>query len=266
MRILLVDDEPLALLDLERTLQQIAPEAALYSFLSAEKALAATAEILPEVAFLDIQMPGINGLGLAKALKDRAPTVNIIFVSAYSDYMAQAFTLHASGYITKPVTLQDISRELNDLRYPLARPAKRIRIQTFGNFEVFADGKPIHFSRSRAKEILAYLVDRKGAGVSKKELAGILWSDEAYTRSKQYELQHLVQSLIKSLQAVQAEAILIRQHNSLAVDTSQFDCDYYQFERWDTQAINAYHGEYMANYSWAEWTAGALDKSAHIGN
>ena len=71
--------------------------------------------------------------------------------------------IHASGYIEKPVTAGKVRKETEDLRYPLpAENEPRLKIQCFGNFEVYdRTGKPAHFSRSKAKEVMAYLVDRK---------------------------------------------------------------------------------------------------------
>lgn len=90
--------------------------------------------------------------------------------------MAEAFQLHASGYIMKPVTVKAVEEELRNLRYSLPEPSVQpLRVQAFGNFEVFYKGQPVHFSRSRTKELFAYLIDRRGAGSTMGELISILW-------------------------------------------------------------------------------------------
>lgn len=71
-------------------------------------------------------MREINGIHLAKALKDIFPKTNIVFVTGYSEYMCQAFSIHASGYIMKPVTPEKIKKELNNLRYPIKKEKSKL--------------------------------------------------------------------------------------------------------------------------------------------
>lgn len=136
-----------------------------------------------------------------------------------------------------------------------------MRIQCFGNFEVFVDGKPVEFKRSKSKEILAYLVDRNGAAVKNKELAAILWEDQAYTRSMQSHLQTLIVEMLRALDAVGVKDIIIKQRGSFAVDIAKVYCDAYQFNYRDIKGVNAFHGEYMANYSWGEFRIGNLNNT-----
>ena len=75
-------------------------------------------------------------LEVAKRLKDINPKMNIIFVTGFSEYKGDAMDMKASGYIMKPVTKEDVERELNDLRYPSMLPKKDalLKVQCFGNF------------------------------------------------------------------------------------------------------------------------------------
>lgn len=129
-----------------------------------------------DTAFLDVEMAGMSGMALAERLRRMKPDVNIIFVTGHGSYRDGAFGLHASGYLMKPVTARKVREELKDLRYPVA-PARRVRIRTFGNFEVYLDGKPLMFRYSRTRELLAYLVDRQGALCAVGEVAGVLFED-----------------------------------------------------------------------------------------
>lgn len=58
--------------------------------------------------------------------------------------------------------------------------------------------------------------------------------------------------LIAALKKAQAEEILVKGHNSFAVDPETFDCDYYRFLQGDPAAVNAFQNDYMQSYSWAE--------------
>lgn len=133
-----------------------------------------------------------------------------------------------------------------------------LKIQTFGNFEVFYDGRPVDFSRAKSKELLAYLIDRRGAAVTTAEACGVLWEDKEYNFSLQRQFQTIVSDLIKSLKRHKSDHIIRRKRNCLSVDVSGLECDFYKLLAGDKDAKVQYHGEYMSNYSWAELTAGFL--------
>ena len=157
-------------------------------------------------------------------------------------------------------TKEKILDELNNLRHPPKRsqPEREINIQCFGSFEVFCNKKPVQFLRSKSKELLAYLVDRRGASCSAAEIASILWDDGVYDRSRQKQFSVIRADMIKSLKQVNADKIIVKSRDSLAVNTTLFDCDYYMALNGDVAAINSFTGEYMMPYSWAEYTTGML--------
>ena len=74
----------------------------------------------------------------------------------------------------KPVLAEDISKELDDLRSPVSAISSRVRIQTFGNFDIFVDNVPLVFFRAKAKETLAYVVSKNGGSVTVAELAAVI--------------------------------------------------------------------------------------------
>lgn len=94
-------------------------------------------------------MRGMNGVELARRLKEINPKMNIIFVTGYSEYAGEAMSLHASGYIMKPVSKAKVEKELADLRFPIIpKNDALLRVQCFGNFDVFTpDGEHVHFER-----------------------------------------------------------------------------------------------------------------------
>ena len=107
MRILLVDDEELQLLRLTEAVKKALPADNVFlSYANPVLAWEENKETPVDIAFLDIDMPVINGILLAKKLKIVNPQVNVIFVTAYNEYALDAYKLHASGYVTKPVNLE----------------------------------------------------------------------------------------------------------------------------------------------------------------
>ncbi len=102
MRIFLADDEKYALKYLFDCLTELRPEAELVSFDRSDEALEyIRKDAAFDVAFLDISMPVINGVELAKELKKLNPTINIVFCTAHEQYAMDAVKLHVSGYSIK---------------------------------------------------------------------------------------------------------------------------------------------------------------------
>lgn len=259
MNFLLVDDEPGALEVLVQAAREAAPKAGLFAFDRPSAALECAGRQHIDVAFLDIDMGGQSGLELAQRLKALDDDINIVFVTVHSNFAVDAFALHASGYLLKPASGADIKQALENLRRP-PRPVAgaRLCVRTFGNFEVLLGGKPLHFPRSKAKELLAYLVHKRGTGCGAKEIASVLYEDQAYTLSVQRQVQTVIHTLVKTLKDAGCGDVLLRSYNNLAVDTEKIDCDYYRLLDGEAGAARRYTGEYLANYSWAEFTSGYL--------
>ena len=260
MNILAVDDEIHALGLLERSILAVASSAKLYPCQDVNSALAAANNQKIDVAFLDIHMPQMTGVELAFELKQINPHINIIFVTGFSEYMKQSIDLRASGYVLKPVTPEAIKTELENLRNPIEwNNEKRIKILTFGNFDVFVDGTPLKFERKQSKEILAYLVDKRGTSATYPELAAMLWEDSDYDRTQQKNLQVYIASLVKCLNSVGVRDLILKNRQGILLNTKIVDCDYYRFLEGDARVINSFTGQYMSAYSWAEFTTGYLE-------
>lgn len=262
MRILTVDDEHPALNILNRAIQEALPDAEIRSFSRAREAVNEVREngFHPDVAFLDISMPGLSGLELAAALKMLCPGVNIVFVTGFSRYALNAMALRPSGYVMKPATKEKILAELQNLRNPPPRTmaAKSVRVQCFGSFGVFVRGEPLRVGRSRALELLAFLVDRRGVFCSTESIAEALWEDGMYDRARQQQISLYRRELLRALEDAGASEILSVTRDSMAVRPENFDCDYYAALAGDTTAMNAFLGEYMATYPWARYMESEL--------
>lgn len=269
MRILAIDDELHARRTLVSALHEAAPEAEVVEFALPSEMLAYAEEHPFDAAFLDINLRGMGGMELAARLKRLNPKVNLVFVTGYSEFTGEAIAMHASGYIMKPVTAEQVRRELDDLRYSPETPEEGRRallhLHCFGNFDVSdAEGRPVRFERSKAKELLAYLTFRRGAACTTREVAGLLFEDLVYDDRQQSYVQQIISALLHGLRRVGAERAVIRSYNSLALDVSLVDCDYYRFEAGEREARSLYAGEFMAQYSWAEGVTAFLDRAAGL--
>lgn len=262
MKILAIDDEELSLQRLQTAILEAAPQAQVYAFRNPLDALECMNHYNIDVAFLDVQLRGkIHGVELAKILKKMNPKINIVFATGFREYMSDAFSIHASGYILKPITAEKVSLELANLRNPVdLYPKKELSVQCFGDFEVFFNGEPVQFHYSKAKELFAYLVDRKGASVTGNAICAALWEENQENRGTKGYLRSLFLDLKTTFTKLGLEDVLIKGWNLYAVRKDAFWCDYYEFEKGNPAAINAFHNEYMSQYSWAEFRLGELIK------
>ena len=260
MKTISVDDEITTAREICRMMGEIDPDGRHEPFSDVKEALKYVEEEKPNVAWLDIEMPGISGLELSMRIKKLSPETNIVFVTGHERFAYQSFQLHASGFILKPATMDALRRELDNLRNPVELPRTgKLRVQCFGNFEVFdKEDKPIKFKRSRSKELLAYMIDRRGALCSVSELCGILFEDRDQDRALKKQLRVFLSSLKDDLAKVGAEGVFVKGWNAYGVDCSLLDCDYLNYLKGDTHAVNSFLGEYMIQYSWAEMTLGEL--------
>lgn len=113
LRLLAVDDEEPALADLVRMLEASPAVAEVHAARSGDEALIALAERPLDALFLDVRMPGLDGLELARVLRqfDRPPSV--VFVSAFDDFAVRAFELEALDYLVKPVSRQRLDEAVD---------------------------------------------------------------------------------------------------------------------------------------------------------
>lgn len=258
MKVIIVDNEQEVTEHLQRQMKQVPEISKTTVFTDPLEALEHAGRQTVDVAFLDIEMPKMAGIELAKRLKAVNMKTNIVFITGYSQYAIEAFTLDASDYLLKPTTPERIGEALKRLRNPVLPVKSRVWIQTFGHFEVFVDRKPLKISSAKAKELLAYLVDRRGATLTTKRIAAVLWEEKNYDRQVLKQTQKTISQLKTVLNDAGIEDIIIKGWNSIAVDVDKFDCDYYQLLEDNLTALNTYTGEYMTEYSWAEYTAGML--------
>lgn len=259
MRVICVDDERLIMEDMVTICLELPEVSEAKGFTSATEALEWLKSNAADIAFLDIDMPDMNGLALAAKIKTVSPDTAIIFVTGYSEYAVDAFSLRASGYLLKPVTKEAVAK---DIAYVLSlkepKQNQQIMIKTFGSFEVFKDGQPVRFKIAKCKELLAYLVDRQGASVTRAELSAILWENRLYDRKQQKQLDVYIRSLKDTLAEYDILKMFEMQRGTLRVVPETFTCDAYRFFSGDTEAVNAYRGEYMSAYSWASITEGLM--------
>ncbi len=257
MLALCVDDEAPLLAELVRSVSASDDITEIVQFRFSSKAFEWAKENKPDIAFLDVQLRGSTGIELADKLKTLYPDLPIIFCTGHKEYAYDAMQLHASGYVLKPVTPDAIQKEL-DVVVKKGGKTDKLTVNCFGTFDVLKDGKSLSFSRKKSKEVFAYLIDRRGASVTAKEMCAVLWEDSDDFEKNVLYLYKLIADLKNTLTESGFPELFIRQNYNYSINTQQIDCDYYKYLDGDQKAKNKFTGEYMSQYSWAEDTLALL--------
>ncbi|MBQ7583429.1 MAG: response regulator [Lachnospiraceae bacterium] len=268
MIIIAVDDEKLALEGLMTEIALAAPEAELNGFRSGREALSfCSGRERVDIAFLDIEMRGMSGMSLGEKLFELYPDINIIYTTGYSEYAVDAIGMRCSGYVLKPVTAAKIRHELENLRNPIKNAEqKRLYARAFGRFEAYADGKPLRFKYQKTKELLAFLIDRRGELVSNADIVSALWEDDSSDSSHVSYLKNIRTDLLKTLEDSGVEECITRSRGEMGILPGSIDCDYYDYmDNKDVEGSGMlFRGEYMSQYSWGEYTLASLYKGSGI--
>ena len=251
---LAVDDEELMLRALVRAIGASPDVKEVIKFSSCEQALNYVKDNPIDVAFLDINMRGMGGIALAEKIIEFRPNSKIVFCTGYEEYAIPAFKIHASGYLMKPISVEDVQGEIDNIK-GVRKKEKLLEVKCFGNFEVYVKGERLLFKRSKTKELFAFLVDRNGAGMTAKQICAILFHDDTDDVKNTAYLRQLVMDLKNTLKTVGAEAVFCHETPFYSVDVNLIKCDYTSYLE---SGKPEFHGEYMTQYSWADETCAML--------
>ena len=249
-----VDDEALMLGALVAAVEASHDIASVAKFSDCDEALEYVKNNPVDIAFLDINMRGMGGLALAEQILASRPGCKIVFCTGYEEYAIPAFKLHASGYLMKPISKEDVQAEIDNIK-GVKQKEKLLKVHCFGDFEVYAREEKLVFKRLKTKELFAFLVDRKGAGMTAKQICATLFPDDMDDTKNLAYLRQLVMDLKNTLRSVGAENVLCHETPCYRVDVSLIKCDYISYLE---TGKPEFHGEYMTQYSWAEDTCAML--------
>lgn len=246
-------------------LDELCPEAEIVCFEGPLASLASAREGgAPDIAVIKLEMPELSGLDLGTYLKEINPMVNIILLADNKDKAYEAIKMRVSGYLLKPFSIQDLTDEIHELRYPRQASSKnRVYMQTFGDFEMFVDGEPVTFKYNRTKEVVAVLVNNRGAQTTNGEIIASLWEDDGDPEKKLSYLRNLRQDLQNTLKRLRIEGIIKKQRGSMSVIPDRIECDLYDWLDKKKESRYQYTGDYMNQYSWPEFYHAELDEISY---
>lgn len=206
LRAVLVDNERLALDLLHHVLAECGKIEIVGEFTKASELLKELKQLKPDVVFLDIEMPGINGLELAAGIGEIDEETEIIFVTAYDEYALDAFRVNALDYLLKPPTLELVSKTVEKL---IRRKNKAFnhqtglpdQILTFGELTVMSPDapRPLRWVTAKVEELFAMFLLHENKWMSKWQIIEMLWPDSEKNKGEQ-NLYTSVFRLKKTLQ------------------------------------------------------------------
>ena len=264
MKVIIVDGNKKDLKKVSDIVSKLVPDASIITMDNPLSALDRARKEEMDIAIINTDLPELHGIELGRYLRDLNPFLNVIFLSDKKDYCYEAMEMHASGYLLKPATADKIKSELEQLRYAEHyNDHKRIFAQTFGNFEFFVDGKPVEFKYSKTKEILAVLVNNRGAYTTNGEIIACLWEDDGDPDKKISYLCNLRQDLQNTFTKLGLEGILLKQRGSMAISKDRIECDMFDWLEKKNASKYKYIGDYMNQYSWPEVFHAELDEISY---
>jgi len=137
LRVMVVDDEPLAVERLQLLLARCADAIVVGTANEGEAALRIAEAVAPDLVLLDIAMPGMDGIDVARALSDSAVDPCVIFVTAFDNFAVAAFDVAAIDYLMKPVQLDRLERALERVRTHLSGGSRAGRRRMPAHVEEF---------------------------------------------------------------------------------------------------------------------------------
>jgi len=214
LSVLLVDDEPLARDGLRILLARDAQIGAVHDAKNGQEAVAGIRNLRPDIVFLDIQMPEMDGFGVVREIgAERMPAV--VFITAHDQYAIQAFEINAIDYLLKPVTAERFAKALE-------RVKARLEVRAGGsdtNKQILSLLETIA-SPTRSLKRLAVRTAGRTVLV---DVADIDWIEAAenYVQIHTQQGNHLLHVAMSTLEKSLDPAIFLRIHRSVIVNVTR---------------------------------------------
>ncbi|WP_168118781.1 response regulator [Paenibacillus sp. HB172176] len=242
--VVIVDDEHLVLNLMNMIVGRNAGFSIVGSFTDPHEALKRIPELRPDILFLDIEMPLMNGMELARLVRERFDRGMIVFTTAHMQYALEAFDVEAIDYVLKPVSdevLERIRKRL--LKRIAAQEAAPDRgestIRCFGGFEVRGeDGKLVRFPTRKTEELLAYLLCHPDQNNGKWRLAELLWPEMDGERAI-HNLHSTMHRLKKTLKNSGIKLEINKSTEGYVLETGQISYDLLAFEQAKSNIVEA---------------------------
>ncbi len=275
---MIVDDEDSALDALEDELNEIDAVRIVGKFTSPMEALQQVGSLHVDMVFLDIEMPGIDGLALADQMLQNDQSVDVVFTTAYDQYAVEAFEVNALDYILKPVMQERLLKSFNKwmAKHKSTDSFHRepaCRIATLGTFQLMITTEKeteqtVKWRTNKARELFAYFVHQRGQDVHKSDMIIDIWPEYDRERAiahlhtgvyyirkmiKQYRLEHcMTVYYANDYYRFDMQGVSLDMDNLVCIASMRECIQHDNIEQYE-QAAALYCGPYMGNhdYPWS---------------
>jgi two-component SAPR family response regulator len=196
-------------------------------------------------AFLDIRMPNLDGVALARSLLEINPSMQIVFITGLNVTMAdlpEEVRAHTMGFLYKPYDEKTLGVYLARIE----NKSYTMTVKMFGSFECFIGDNTLQFSSVKSKELFALLMLYAGKNLTMNDAISQLWPEHNYEKAKKL-YRDAVWRLRKTLDE-NAFPCVIFGRAQLTLRTQNIQCDYWDFLR---NVNGDYRGELLKNYDWS---------------
>ena len=179
---------------------------------------------MPEAAFLDINMPGINGIELASKLIEARPSIKIVFTTGLNvseKDLPPDIAGNTIGFIYKPYDSDKVHYFLSEI----AHKVRKMNVKTFGSFDCFIDDRIVRFSSAKSKELFALLIAYNGKALTMNDAISQIWPDTG----------------------VDFECVNFKRA-CMVLNKDNIVCDMWDYV---SGKSSDYSGEFMKNYDWS---------------
>ncbi|OEH92975.1 response regulator [Bacillus solimangrovi] len=234
LKVMIVEDEQPTLEMMNMLISQQPQLEITGSFTSPIKALEMFTVIRPDVVFLDVEMPEMNGIQLAERMVQIDQDIQIVFTTAYEQYAVQAFRVYAVDYLVKFVTSEDISRvttrllknHLENSKLAQLNLKPKTSIHCFGKFEVRGEGGDIvKWPTRKTEELFAYFLVYPNQVVSKWKLMDMFWEKNA-----KINLHTTISRLKKVLKENDMKLQIHTLNDGYMLEIETVNCDLFDFK------------------------------------
>lgn len=272
LRIIAVDDERKALDRFKQILEKDKRVEVLGTFTTAHDALEFIKRNTVDIVFLDIEMPLMSGLELGEILTRENPDIQVVFITAHDQYALDAFQVHATGYLLKPLNKEDVGKQIDHIIRKLnvnkdIQNSDTFMVKCFGHFVCYPydnEEEILRWRTSKTEELFALLIHYQGKPMSKEIIIDTLWPELEY-RNAANNFRVTCTYLRNAFTQRGIKDILLRERDNYRINLKRLRCDALDFAEIANQffsqglkiddmrqAGRLYKGAYMENkaYDW----------------
>ncbi len=242
MKVMLVDDEPLALRHMSAILSNDDKIEIIGAYTDPESAIAIARDEKPQLVFMDIELPVMSGLEAAEKMLQIDPTIRVVFVTAYSHYALEAFELNALDYLLKPVKSERVRWALNRVQESMANvqtqaspasgEAAHTLLRIMGPVELERPGQvPLRLAwrTQKSQEMFLLLLQQAGQLIRKDTIIDHLWPllnpEKAYTNlyTTAYQLRKTLKQYELDIRLISAEDGYSLEIGAIRIDAQEWE-------------------------------------------